>query len=303
MQFTLRQLETFVAVARQGSFAGAADRLNISPPAVSDQIAALERRLGYSLFIRRRGSTPLLSPEGLSLLDSSEAILRETRKLDSSVRATQPHKAPIRAFVSPYMLDASVIPRIATFIEDYPEIAFNFDLAIAQDEVACLVERQQLNFAIFTIYDNAPLPPGTRAVVPVTCSIYSAPNAPWNRAEVDPAGLPYVMPADPLHLRTIMAMLRENGIEPVKIVARTQFPSVMLNLVKNGVGVSSFTAEIAAPHGLVAVGPPLRQMRRVYVVNPAAESDDVHQLASFIWSLVGAEHPLDAEMSNGASGI
>jgi hypothetical protein len=77
----------------------------------------------------------------------------------------------------------------------------------------------------------------------------------------------------------------------------------MLNLVKNGVGVSSFTTEIAQPHGLVAVGPPLRQMRRIYVVNPAAESDDARHLASFIWSLVGADHPLDAEMSDDALDI
>src|SRR6266851_2652970 len=48
----LDQLMTFATVAELGSFSAAADRLNLSQPAVSMQIRQLERRLGVALLER-----------------------------------------------------------------------------------------------------------------------------------------------------------------------------------------------------------------------------------------------------------
>ena len=54
-----RRLLTFRAVAREGSFSRAAAVLHRSQPAVSHQVAALERELGTSLLVRgRAGTTP-----------------------------------------------------------------------------------------------------------------------------------------------------------------------------------------------------------------------------------------------------
>ena len=47
-----RRLLTFRAVARAGSFSRAAEALALSQPAVSQQVAALERELGVSLLVR-----------------------------------------------------------------------------------------------------------------------------------------------------------------------------------------------------------------------------------------------------------
>lgn len=44
------QLDTFVAVAEQGSFSKAAEKLYITPTAVMKQINALESHLGFALF-------------------------------------------------------------------------------------------------------------------------------------------------------------------------------------------------------------------------------------------------------------
>ena len=49
----LRQLQTLIAVADTGSFAGAASRMNLTPSAIGQQIQSLEGEFGASLFDRR----------------------------------------------------------------------------------------------------------------------------------------------------------------------------------------------------------------------------------------------------------
>ena len=55
----LRQLEAFVAVAEQGSFRRAADRLNTTQPNISARIAALEAQLGQRVMDRDAGRVAL----------------------------------------------------------------------------------------------------------------------------------------------------------------------------------------------------------------------------------------------------
>src|SRR4051812_13123596 len=68
-----RRLLTFRAVAREGSFSRAAAVLHRSQPAVSHQVAALERELGTALLVRGRGgATP--TPAGELLLAHADAL-------------------------------------------------------------------------------------------------------------------------------------------------------------------------------------------------------------------------------------
>lgn len=78
---SLQQLRTFLEAYRQRSLTEAANRLSLSQPAVSQQIASLETRLGRKLFERgRRGIRPLPAADDLavalgSTLDDAEAVL------------------------------------------------------------------------------------------------------------------------------------------------------------------------------------------------------------------------------------
>jgi DNA-binding transcriptional LysR family regulator len=56
---TLRQLESFLAIVREGSFTRAAERIHLSQPALSEQVLDLERELGKPLFSRRRRQVAL----------------------------------------------------------------------------------------------------------------------------------------------------------------------------------------------------------------------------------------------------
>ncbi len=70
----LRQLATFVAVAEEGSFTRAADRLHVVQSAVSAGVRNLERELGAPLFDRSTHSVKLTDP-GRALLPEARATL------------------------------------------------------------------------------------------------------------------------------------------------------------------------------------------------------------------------------------
>ena len=67
----LRQLATFVAVAEEGSFTRAADRLHVVQSAVSAGVRKLEKELGAMLFDR--------STHSVKLTDAGRALLPEAR--------------------------------------------------------------------------------------------------------------------------------------------------------------------------------------------------------------------------------
>lgn len=69
------QLQTFLAVAEEGGFTRAAERVFKTQSAVSMQIKKLEEQIGRPLFLRE-GRTVRMTPEGLRLQDYANRILR-----------------------------------------------------------------------------------------------------------------------------------------------------------------------------------------------------------------------------------
>jgi LysR family transcriptional regulator, cyn operon transcriptional activator len=81
----LRHLRAFVTIVDAGGFARAADRLNLSQPALSRQIHALEGELGVLLF-DRIGRRAQLTSEGEDLLRRSRRLLAEADSLGERAR-------------------------------------------------------------------------------------------------------------------------------------------------------------------------------------------------------------------------
>src|ERR1700716_4547144 len=83
-----RQLEYFVAVARERHFARAAEACYVSQPALSAAIAKLERELNVTL-INRGHSFEGLTPEGERLVVWAKRILAEHDAFKAEVIAMQ----------------------------------------------------------------------------------------------------------------------------------------------------------------------------------------------------------------------
>jgi DNA-binding transcriptional LysR family regulator len=85
VQVELRQLRYFVAVAEELHFRRAAERLMLTQPALSHQIARLERQLGVRLLERDRRSVAL-TPAGEMLLEGARGALCH---IDQTIAATR----------------------------------------------------------------------------------------------------------------------------------------------------------------------------------------------------------------------
>ena len=82
----LRHLRYFVAVAEELSFTGAASRLHVSQPPLSQQIRDLERELGTPL-LRRTSRRVELTPAGAAFLAQARAILAQADQAAEQARA------------------------------------------------------------------------------------------------------------------------------------------------------------------------------------------------------------------------
>lgn len=70
----IREIQTFLSICEHGTFANAAEQLNLTQSAVSAQIKNLEKQLGFALFNRsRRGA--VLSDEGERVLPIAKQIV------------------------------------------------------------------------------------------------------------------------------------------------------------------------------------------------------------------------------------
>jgi DNA-binding transcriptional LysR family regulator len=88
-EFSLRQLEYFVAVADTGSMSAAAVRCHASQAGISTAVADLERRLGVQLLVRRRAKGVFLTEAGSRVLVQAQVMLAQADDLRASAKAEE----------------------------------------------------------------------------------------------------------------------------------------------------------------------------------------------------------------------
>ena len=121
----LLSLRAFEAAARHGSFKAAAEELNVTPGAVSQQVKKLEEDLGVTLFVRHNRVIEPTS-EGLILKAGlSDAFVR-IREVVESVRPSNEERALVVTCGPPFAAKW-LVPRLNKFLNRHPEI----DLQVA----------------------------------------------------------------------------------------------------------------------------------------------------------------------------
>jgi LysR family transcriptional regulator, glycine cleavage system transcriptional activator len=120
----LGALRVFEAVATHLNFSTAAEALNVTPAAVSQQIKTLESYIQVPLF-RRNGRRVEITEEGLELLPAVRAGLD---KLESAVHVIKQHGSggPLQISLLTSFLQVWLLPRIRSFRRKHPEVELRF---------------------------------------------------------------------------------------------------------------------------------------------------------------------------------
>src|SRR6476469_9741830 len=83
-RYTLRQLDTFLEIARAESVSKAAEKLHVTQPAISMQLRQLEEALGVPL-VEAIGRNIRLTAAGREIQEFALAAMAQLRQLDDTV--------------------------------------------------------------------------------------------------------------------------------------------------------------------------------------------------------------------------
>ncbi|WNJ80993.1 LysR family transcriptional regulator [Cedecea neteri] len=194
---TFDGLSVFTAVVESGTFAAAAEVINMSPPGVSRAIARLEKRLGIRLFDRTTRAVAL-TVEGKEFYRQILPLLAALEDVTSSASlSTKAITGRLRVNIDPFFSSLILGPQLETFMSRYPDLELDlvtsdrlgdmigdgFDLAIrfGVPRNSTLVARKLLETRIMTVATPAYLarhgrPETPKALLGHTCIHFRDPE-------------------------------------------------------------------------------------------------------------------------------
>jgi DNA-binding transcriptional LysR family regulator len=143
----VRRLRIFQEAARAGSLAGAAEALNYSASAVSQQIGVLEREAGMAL-LERRSRGIVLTEAGRTLLAHAEDILVRLEAAEAAlVELADVRGGRLRMASFPTAAATVLPPAVDAFRAHHPAIALQVEQA-TPEESAVLLREGRLDVAL-----------------------------------------------------------------------------------------------------------------------------------------------------------
>ena len=117
MKYT--QIRSFHAVAKAGSFTGAARALNVSQPTITEQVRELEATYGIEVFNRAQRKIKLTTT-GRSLFEITQRLFGVVGETEMFLRAAGDYGAGHLRVAS--VLPFSIVDMFTTFREQYPKV-------------------------------------------------------------------------------------------------------------------------------------------------------------------------------------
>jgi DNA-binding transcriptional LysR family regulator len=244
----IRGLESFAVVAEELHFTRAAQRLSVSQPALSQQVARLERQLGVQLFTR--------SPGAISLTPAGAALWREVQPaiggLRAGIAAAQAVGSGAGGRLRVLHLSSygpQVMPMVAAHLrETQPELQVELREASIEEQLDAL-RRRSANVGVFNLDPDVELDAGAGAATSVLALAPRYVALPLDHAlgssiELSLADLAdevWVMPAGgserSVQEANVLAACRRHGFAP-RVSQRANSIETMLGLVASGFGVA-----------------------------------------------------------------
>ncbi|QCB97973.1 LysR family transcriptional regulator [Arthrobacter sp. PAMC25564] len=244
--FTLRQLEYFVAIAQAGTLTEAALQLHVSQPGLSQSLTDLEHALDARLTVRRKARGVTLTPAGAELLRQAREILRITEEM-SQLASGRKELTGVLSLGCYVTLAPTILPGLLQgFAALHPHVNINF-VEGDQDELEHKLHRGEIDLAI--VYDLAVRPDMAHEVIdsmrpyillPADHRLAGRHTISLHDLEDEPMVLPSVPPGENNTLR----MFEQFGVSPdVRYRPRTM--ELARSLVGRGMGYALFVQHTA----------------------------------------------------------
>jgi DNA-binding transcriptional LysR family regulator len=272
----VRRLRVLHAVSAYGSVTAAAAALGYSAPAVSQQLAALEREVGMRL-TERAGRGLQLTPAALILVGHTDALLTRLDAAEADLAALRDQIAGRVALAAFPSAAASLVPTAwAALAGSAPQVRLDLT-EMEPEESLPAVLRGETDVAVAHEYDLLPRPLDPlferRELLddPVVLAIPAG-----HRVAAEPAlalsalsGQPFLAPREATSCaEMIQRACARAGFVP-RVTARASDFAVLLSLVAAGAGVTLVPGLAARrlPPGVRLVPPAEPVTRRVFTVS------------------------------------
>lgn len=257
----LRQLELFLAVMEHASVTRAAEKMYLSPGAVSLQLHSLAASLRTELFVRS-GKRLVPTPAAARLADHARSILAQVRQVEQEF-SNDPltDQRPFRFATGATTLIHRLGPPLRMLRRKFPHSSIEVTVSATEEMVAGLLERRfdlalislpfsEDNLEVMPLFEEELLvmKPSPRRVTG------------WHVGTIHPAELataPFLLYPKRSNMRTIIeAFLREMSIAP-RVIMEADDTEAIKKLVETGFGYSIL------PEYALRGGPRFFQMFRV----------------------------------------
>lgn len=252
MVYEVRRLRLLRDLAAHGTIAATAQASHLTPSAVSQQLAQLEREVGTPLLVRD-GRRLALTEAARVLVAHTERVLAELERARAAVTdLTSGVRGTVRLSAFPSAAVALAAPAIAACRAAHPDLRVLLDESEPDESVSAL---RHHGCDVALVYEYNLLPRiadegvDLKALVrePLLAALPPA-GAPDGRTELaDLSAQPWIAPRSDIALRTVL----ERACQAAGFAPRVDYTSddytVIMSLVEAGVGVSLLPRLVTEP--------------------------------------------------------
>ncbi len=238
----IRQLELFLAVLECSSVTRAAQRVYLSPGAISMQLQRLAEELGTELFVRSHHRF-MPTPAALRLAEHARAVLERVRRIEQEFEDDPALDGrPFRFATGTTTLIHHLGKPLRLLRAKYPKAEIQVTVSVTEQMVAGLLDRR---FDLALI--SQPYPEAGLTVLPLFREELlvlrpSARQVPGNSAaSIKPSelvGVPFVLYPQSSNMRTVIeGFFLDLGLKP-RIILEADDTEAIKGLVSSGFGFS-----------------------------------------------------------------
>ncbi len=229
---TVQQLEYLVAAAASPTRAAAAAGLGVTPSALTQGLAELERRVGVPLF-ERHGRQTRFRPQAAEVLAHACRVVAETRDL---ARWAETRRSGSAGTVRLGTIDAVAVHHRADAIRRHRRVSPDLDLRLTVAPSGALLDSLRMgDLDLVVCVESANPPVGIDTVICLEEPLHA--YAPDGATVGAPATWgPWVTYPDGSHTRSVIAAGLMAVGAPFEVVAESNQPDVLREMVRLGMG-------------------------------------------------------------------